>query len=97
LILALAADLGWLCLFSSLILKRTLTKTHWLSCFIAIFGYGMYDLVVYNGLSLSTFSITVNIQNWRGPVFCILSRMFSSLSGIISKRILLKKGYKERL
>ncbi|CDW87345.1 UNKNOWN [Stylonychia lemnae] len=34
---------------------------------------------------------------YQGPLFCILSRMFSILCGIISKKILLMKGFRERL
>jgi len=97
LILSLAADLMWICIFSPIVLKRQLTFQHGLAFFVALIGYLLFDMIVFNGSSISSFNFEPASSNWRGPIFCVLSRMFSILSGVISKRILLRRGYQERV
>ena len=95
LILALAADLIWICLFSHLIMKRTFTTGHLLAVLIAVFGYVLYDMIRYEGIQ--KFSIRITSDNWKGPTFCVLARMFAVLCGVCSKRILLRKGYQDKV
>lgn len=49
LILALAADLMWICILSPIILKRTITTNHWIAFALALIGYILYDMIVYEG------------------------------------------------
>jgi len=97
LVLALAADLLWIVVLGTLILKRQLTFLHIVSTSLAILGYLLFDMIVYEGGDLSTLTINKETYKWRGPAYCIASRALSVLNGVLSKRMLLAKGFRERM
>eukprot|EP00347_Sterkiella_histriomuscorum_P017301 403349913 len=54
-------------------------------------------MMFYEDQTLSSIKISPTSTNYKGPLFCLISRMFSILNGVISKQILLQKGYQDRL
>ena len=97
LMIAQAADLLWIMIFSPLILGRTITLKHLLALVLSLIAYLIWDMLLYEGFSLENFKMSPSSKNWRGPLFCVISRMLCILSGVISKRFLLSKGYMDRL
>ncbi len=58
----------------------------------------MFRWISYEGGSLSNFRLQVDGDiNFRGPVFCVLARICFVLNGVLSKYILMRKGYLDRL
>ena len=55
LIMSLAADLMWICIFTPIVLKRQLTFQHGLAFIVALCGYLLFDMIVFNGSSVSSF------------------------------------------
>ena len=97
LIFSMANDITLTLVFSSLLLKRATNIMHWLAMIMGILGYLLYDLIVYEGESLTNFSISPQIYNWKSLSFCSMARTFSILTSIYSKRILIQKGYTDRM
>jgi len=99
LMLAPVQDFFWMGLWSSLILQRQLSIFHWVSFILAGIGYVMYDIVEYNGDYQFNFSIKERNtwDDWKGPLWASLARASYVLSGVLSKRLLLKRGFRNKL
>ena len=93
LILMPACDFLFLGMWSSMFLKRAMSMYHWMAFLCAAGAYFLYDFLEYDGLSQTNWNL-VSKPGWKGPVFCIISRMCFILMGSLSKRLLMKQGYK---
>ena len=96
LIIASMCDFFWMGIWSALILRRYCSIYHWLACLIAGAGYFLYDYLTFTGGWQFNWTFTVR-EEWQGPVFCVLARAAYVLTGVLSKRLLMNRGFQIKL
>jgi hypothetical protein len=97
LLIALSADLAFMGIWGAFILHRTFGATHWIAIMISAASYIIYDFIQYGGNQRDNWTVLFPDLGWKGPVFVIFARMCYTLVGILSKKMLLIRGYSVKL
>ena len=96
LMLMVAADMLFTTILSSLVLRRSVSRSHWISVAFVIIAFVMYEFVQYRGGDDQNWHIDSKsfIDNLVGLLFCLLSRFSQVLLCVLSRKEFLKRSYR---
>lgn len=76
-------------------MHRPMNPAHWIAMTLCFIGYGIFDILNYNGETEINWSIHYT-AGWKGPLCCIFSRACRTFMTIQTKKMLMKKGFSEK-